>query len=244
MKIIETPSNVCNCDCAKCKKQNNTDCCVNRECDMYMHSTCKWCDEWEKYDDNNTKQETAEIYIECDEFVTQMETDVDESVLLDLVEYTADNEVPKDRYYGAMCKYIHKHKFYPLVDRSCEEHFQFKKYFNEFEWYEFMKMLYPTKKQKIPRAYQNYLIKVKHFSKKGKCMRFNCRIDTDLIQLDCQMEWYCYGCYKYVEGECDCTHVDNISMTEDEMSMTEDEITEPETKLPPTAVIPVQITSL
>ncbi len=115
------PSNICECDCNECKKQNNTDCCCNRACEK---TDCKWCEEWAEYDDNMAKQEINELYAECDKYVERMKTELCGDLPVDLAQYTTDNKISKDKYYHAMAKYIHKYKLW------CA---QFKSAFRTFE---------------------------------------------------------------------------------------------------------------
>lgn len=196
----------CECDCAKCKELNNEDCCINEECDRI--NTCKWCEEWEKHGDEYAKADIAELYARCDKYIERMKTDKYLHHPQDLVRYTEQNEISKERYYDAMCKYIHKHKFYSLVDSSIYKGYDYNEFYRHFksiEWYEFMKKFNPTIKYTMPLSYKYYMNKIKYFSKKGKCTK--CYNVRDLIPLDCAKDWHCYQCYKIVDGSCwSCRH--------------------------------------
>ena len=188
------------------KKQNNEDCCNNGECDMI--ETCKLCKEWDDYSDNMAKEEIAELYNECDKYVIQMKTEKCLNLPQDLVSYTEENKISKDKYYDAMCKYIHKHKFYSLVDSSLYKGYdynEFHRFFNSIEWYEFMKKFNPTIQHGVPLSYKYYMNKIKNFSKEGKCIK--CYNMRDLIPLECSEHWHCYQCYKIVNNDCwECRH--------------------------------------
>ncbi len=198
------PSNICECDCNECKKQNNTDCCCNRACEK---TDCKWCEEWAEYDDNMAKQEINELYAECDKYVERMKTELCGDLPVDLAQYTTDNKISKDKYYHAMAKYIHKYKLYSLVEWEGKgyDYIQFERQFNAIEWYEFMNIFNPTKKHHIPLSYQYYINKTKHNNKKGKCEK--CYNVRELIPLECSVHWHCHQCYKIVDDQCwECRH--------------------------------------